>query len=133
MARATRRRTSAETAGPAVLPSLALLVQGAIGLLVGVIFLQRAGEAPMQSLAGFAGTLGLVFSIPGIAAFTAGVGLWREKPWSRRLGLIMGVIGVVVAALLALAGTLSANPAALLFALLIGGVNYAVVRSLRNR
>lgn len=125
--------TSARTsAAPITFAAVALAVQGLLGFLIGSRFLAQAGRIADPTVSGFAGTFGLLLLVPAIVAVVAAVALWRGRPFGRRAGLVMGVLGVAFGLLLALGGVTAPNPALLILALVIIGVNAASVAVLRH-
>lgn len=127
-----RRRPSADPRRGRVVAAVALLLQGLVGTGIGLRLVQQAGEIPDSALSGFAGVLGFGFLVPGAASLSAGVGLWRERPWGARLGRVISGLGIAVGALIALAGALTANPGLILLGLFLAGINWAVFAALRR-
>jgi hypothetical protein len=138
--RAARRAQSGRRPRPAAPPGDRarplvlgiLLVEGVLGLIGGLRFLQQAGQMTYLPLSGFAGLLGLLILVPAVVALVACWFLRGARARGRRWGLAAGWSWAVVAGLWTLVGVVSPSPVAVLFGVLVAGANVLVVRNLRD-
>jgi apolipoprotein N-acyltransferase len=109
-----------------------LAIEGALGLVAGLRFLQQAGIMTNLALSGFSSFLGMLLLVPAVLSLIAVWRLRRSRERGRRAGVIAGWTWGVVGLLWLLVGVVSPDAFAVLLGLLLAGLNVLVVRDLRG-
>lgn len=95
------------------------VIWGVLVTLAGVLIVilgQAAGALDFEDIPGLSGAVGgaitvvgVVIVVLGILWLVSGIGIFLAKQWARLLGIIMGVVGIILAGLITL-GSLTDRP-----------------------